>query len=284
MLKTFLYSAALCACTLAATSCGSKQSTAEPTTVPTDSIVIVYYSQTGNTRLVADAIKEHLGEIATYEIVPVEPYDADYEATVERWKTERDSGIVVAIEPLDIEWDNYSTVFLGFPIWGGTYASPVATFLKENDLAGKKIVTFATFGSGGLDNATLDVATAQPQAEVFEGYGVRASRVGSAFDELDRFLIGNNYKEGILEPLGDYSEPTICNEEAIEAFNAACADYRYPLGTPVTVAQRETPWGTDFRFEVESVKPDGTKSASTIYVIKGKEEGAKPEFTKVVRH
>lgn len=283
MLKNMFKAAAMLAGIVLATSCGSKKADAQAEGNPNDSILIVYYSQTGNTRQLADAINRHL-DVKTIEIEAVDPYSGDYDATIERWKNERDSNITVAIKPLDVNFDDYTTIFLGFPIWGGTYALPVKTFLEQNDLSGKKIVTFATFGSGGLDGATEDVAAAQPGAEVYRGYGVREARIHNAFEELDRYLIENNYKEGILETLGDYSEPTICNQEAVEIFNAACTGYKFPLGTPVKVSSRETTKGTDYKYEVESEHPDGSKGASTIYVTKSKAEGATPEFTEVVRH
>ena len=56
-----------------------------------------------------------------------------------------------------------------------------------------------------------------------------------------------------------------------------------PLGTPDTVGERETPDGTEYMFKTKSAGPDGKESVFTIYVIRGKEEGAKPEFTEVVR-
>ena len=58
----------------------------------------------------------------------------------------------------------------------------------------------------------------------------------------------------------------------------ACGDYQFPLGTPVLVGKRGTSDGVDYIYEVES---NGAKS--TIYVTVGNGEGAKPEFTRVVR-
>ena len=275
----------LAVCVLGA--CGSKSKNGSEgenaVKVDGDSVLVVYYSQTGNTKKLAEMIQEELGaKIA--EIKPVVPYDGDYDQTIERWKAEKDSNTVVEIKPLDVNLDDYHTIFLGFPIWGGTYALPVKTFLDNNSLKGKKVVTFATFGSGGLGSATDDVIKAQPGATVVKGYGVRDVRMDNAFEELNRFLIENNYKEGILETLGDYSEAEDCNQEAIEVFNAACADYKYPLGKPVKVAKRVTSKSTDYKFSVDNEGKDGVKGTSTIYVTVGKEEGSKPVFTEVVRH
>ena len=70
-------------------------------------------------------------------------------------------------------------------------------------------------------------------------------------------------------------------EKAI--FDAACSSYQFPLGTPATVGKRETSESTDYKFTVKGRGPNGAESTSIIYVTVGKEQGAQPEFTQVVR-
>ena len=67
-------------------------------------------------------------------------------------------------------------------------------------------------------------------------------------------------------------------EEEKQIFDAACSGYQYPLGTPVLAGKRGTSEGVDYIFSVE-----GRGGTSTIYVTVGNGEGAKPEFTRVVR-
>lgn len=246
-----------------------------------DSVLIVYYSQEGSTRAVAKELSSRL-HCDIEAIEPVKPYDGDYDSTVARWLRENESGEAVAIKPLNVDLSQYSTIFLGFPIWGGTYALPVATFLAENSLAGKKIVTFATFGSGGIANATADVAATQPGADVRQGYGVRAARIDKMPQEIGRFMIENGYEEGEIDPLPDFSKSRDVTPQDIEIFNEACADYKFPLGTPQTVAVRSLKEGEEFKFEVNSKTPDGRSSQSTIYVIAA--PGRPAEFTEVIRH
>ena len=61
---------------------------------------------------------------------------------------------------------DYDIIFLGYPIWFGTYALPMKTFIKYNSLAGKTLVPFCTFGSGGLASSLADLAKDQPMATV----------------------------------------------------------------------------------------------------------------------
>lgn len=242
--------------------------------------LVLYYSQTGATKAVAEELQSQLGaDIACIEAV--EPYDADYAATVARWRQERENGIKVAIQPLMVNLDRYDTIFLGFPIWGGTYASPMATFLADNSLSDKKVVTFATFGSGGIESATADVVKAQPDATVIQGYGVRNARIGKTAAEIQRFLIESGYVKGEIAPLSEYCEPAPVTEEDIAVFDAACGNYQFPLGTPIAVAKRSYDSTEDYRFDVKSQTPDGREAVSTIYVVVPQD--GTPEFTRVVR-
>ena len=244
--------------------------------------LVLYYSQTGTTQTVAEELQRQLGaDIECIEAVT--PYDGDFQATIQRGGEEMRSGKVPAINPVKAKLADYDVIFIGYPIWFGTYAMPIATLVKENDFAGKAVVPFCTFGSGGLNTSTEALQKALPKADIRKGYGVRTARVTSAAKELNRFLIENGYKEGNVTPLPDYSAQQAVTEADKAIFDAACSSYQFPLGTPQTVGKRETAKSTDYKFTVKSRGMNGGESTSTIYVTVGKEEGAKPEFTEVVR-
>ena len=242
--------------------------------------LVLYYSQTGATKAVAEELQKQLG-CDIDSIVAVNPYDGDYGQTIARWMQEKKDSVKVEIKPLNVNLDEYDTIFLGFPIWGGTYALPMASFLADNKLDDKNVVTFATFGSGGIEKATLDVSVALPGANVKEGYGVRNARVDKAPQEIKRFLVENAYIEGDIEALPQFSEPTDVSDKDAVIFHAACDNYQFPLGNPVSVATRQTPEGAEYEFGVKSTAPDGSESNSIIYVIAP--QGQTPEFTRVVR-
>lgn len=272
---------------MALCSCGSKSSSGSADSAqsaPSDSAIIIYFSQTGATKSVAEELQRQLG-CAIAAIEPVKPYDGDYPATIARWLEEVRDSVKVEIKPLDINLDKYSTIFLGFPIWGGNYALPVASFLADYPLDGKKIVTFATFGSGGVEAASANIAALLPSATVIPGYGVRNARIAAAPAEITRFLVENGFIEGQITPLPEYSGLADVTPEEAEVFHKACDNYQFPLGTPVKVASRSLPGangGMDYRFEAVSSAPDGSSTSSTIYVIAS--DDSAPEFTRVVRH
>ena len=276
MTRTIL--AILWACLLC--SCGSKAKSQQMEDNQ-EQTLILYYSQTGATRQVAQELKRQLGaDILSIE--PVESYCSDYDSTIVRWRKEMADSVTPQLKPLEVNWAKYSTIFLGFPIWGGTYALPIASLVKDYDFAGKRIVTFATFGSGGITSATEDLRAALPNSTVVQGYGVRNARLSHAPVEIRRFLIEGGYVVGQIDKLAEYGESAPLTDEEKEIFTQACGDYKFPLGEPQTVASRTTPIGKDYRYEVNSTLPDGSASSATIYVTKPTD--GIPEFTLVDRH
>ena len=126
---------------MTAVSCGSKKEAPK--------VLVLYYSQTSNTKSVAEEIATRLGADIE-EIVPVMPYDGDFKATIERCVQDREQGGLPEIQPIAADLAQYDIVFVGYPVWFGTYAPPIASLLDQVDLSGKKVVPFCTFGSGGL--------------------------------------------------------------------------------------------------------------------------------------
>lgn len=275
----------LCAIVLATLSfvaCTSKKNAETAENAEQPKVLVLYYSQTGATKTVAEEIQAQLG--ADIEVIEMEEaYDGDFQQTIERCQKEKADGVLPALKPIKANLDEYDVIFLGYPIWFGSYASPVEALVKENAFEGKKIVPFCTFGSGGLQASIDALKAALPKAEIAAGYGVRNARIAAAATELNRFLIEQGYKEGEVEALPAFMEQQPCTEEEVEIFNQACGDYQFPLGTPVTVAGRETETSTDYQYTAKTTNPDGTETTSQIFVTVSKEEGAKPEFTEVVR-
>ena len=245
-------------------------------------VLVLYYSQSGTTQAVAEELQKQLGaDIERIEAAM--PYDGDFQATIERGRGEMESGELPELKPIQANLADYDVIFLGYPIWFGTYAMPFATLVKENDFAGKTVVPFCTFGSGGLGSSTKALKEALPKADIRQGYGVRQARIEAAPKELERFLIENGYKQGKVAPLPEYSEQVPVTPEDSLVFDAACSGYQFPLGTPVSVGKRETEEGTDYKFTAKSIGFDGQENTSTVFVTVGNGDGAKPEFTEVER-
>ena len=251
----------------------------------TSRMLVLYYSQTETTAKVAQEIADRLGADIE-EILPVQPYDGTYQETITRSGQERESGTLPAIQPLKADLKAYDVIFLGYPIWFGTYALPVSTLLNEVDFSGKKLVPFCTFGSGGLDASARDLKAKQPNAEVLPGYGVRAARMDAMPEEIDYFLKANGFLEGDFTPLEDFSAPHPVSEAESALFDAAVGTYPMISAKAVTAASRTVPGGTEYLFTAadkprEGMPPMPGGGEIKVYVIA--KDGQAPEFTQVLR-
>jgi len=241
--------------------------------------LVVYYSQTGVTKQVAEIFAQSV-DADIDSIVAVNPYNGNFEETVARGKEEREKGELPEIKPLTLNVADYDTIYVGSPIWFGTFAQPMIAWVKSIDLSGKVVVPFCTFGSGGLQTCSELLKANFPNATVLDGYGVRTARIAKAAQEIEVFLIRKGIKSGALDAELPYSEYRSLTEEEQAIFDMACGDYPYPMGTPVKVASRKAGNATEYIFVVESMNAEGNPTQGKVYV-ESNDSGA--EFTSVVR-
>ncbi|MBR1698790.1 MAG: hypothetical protein IJ714_03270 [Bacteroidales bacterium] len=261
---------------IAAASCGQKKEAPK--------VLVLYYSQSDNTKAVAQEISTALGADLE-EIVPVEPYNGTYDETIQRCIREREEEILPKIQPVLADVSAYDVVFIGYPIWFGTCALPMLTCLGEIDLSGKKVVPFCTFGSGGLFSSAADIANRQPEAEMLPGYGVRAARMMAMPEEVDQFLKANGFLEGDYVKLEEFPETHAVSEEESAIFDAAVEGYSMLSATASKVASRKIPGGTEYQFIAltapRQATPESKMVEITVYVTV--KDGEAPVFTQVVR-
>lgn len=239
----------------------------------THSLVVVY-SQTGATQKVAEQIQKLTG--ADLEVLKcTEPYDGDFQQTIARWQKEMQDSILPSLEPIAVDLSKYDTLYVGYPVWGGTYASPMATFLSENNLDGKVIIPFCTFGSGGLNTSSAALAEALPNAQMIPGYGVRNARIQAIETEVEDFLVRSGIIAGEVEALSEFGEEVPVDENTAEIFRVACSGYQMPLGNAVSCCSRELGEATEYCFL--------TDQNAHIYVLDHHKLKISPEFTQVVR-
>ena len=118
-------------------------------------VLVVYYSATGSTEAVAGYIAK-AANADTFAITPAEPYTSDdlnWRDNSSRVTREHDDASlrVMELAEMTIEgWENYDTVFIGYPIWWGIAAWPVDNFISANDFTGKTVIPFCTSSSSGL--------------------------------------------------------------------------------------------------------------------------------------
>lgn len=261
-----------------AIACGQKKAEGPKT-------LVLYYSQTGNTQKVAELIQEKVGaDIET--IVPVIPYDGDYNATIERGRVELFEGKFPEVQPLNVNVADYDVIFIGYPVWFGTYAPPVETMLNNVDLKGKKIVPFCTFGSGGLDSSSKNLAAKLPESEILPGYGVRAARMDAIEAEVDQFLKAGGFIEGEAVAVEAFPAETPVTEDEAAIFDAAVAGYAMlSAKAEMAAVRKHFLGGQEYLFIAVDQPRDpqfqGEPHRMQVYVLV--EEGKEPVFTQVCR-
>ncbi len=122
-------------------------------------ILVAYYSYSGNTKEVAEAIHEKVGG-DIFEIKTEGTYPDEYRPMTEQAKKEIQNGYRPKLTTSVENIKQYDVVFLGSPIWWGTITPQVSSFLDNYDLSGKTVVPFITHGGGGVQNTIKDM-TAQ---------------------------------------------------------------------------------------------------------------------------
>lgn len=139
----------------------SENATDETTQSGNGKTLVVYFSATGTTKTVANYIASATGA-DVFEIVPKEAYtdeDLDYtddnSRVVREYNNESERTVALQSETVG-NWDEYDTVFIGYPIWWGIAAWPASSFVELNDFTGKTVIPFCTSVSSDLgDSGTL---------------------------------------------------------------------------------------------------------------------------------
>ena len=169
-----------------------------------DRVLVVYFSRTGenytvgtistgNTAIVADRIVDTTGA-DVFEIVPVTPYPDSYDECLEVATQEQRSNARPAYVGEVEGWEEYDTVFFGYPIWWGDLPMIAYTFLENHDWSGKTVIPFNTHEGSGQSGTQRTIAGLCSGATVLDGLVIRgntaqndsAAAQKSVTDWLDR--------------------------------------------------------------------------------------------------
>ena len=149
------------------TACGSNasgdrlsSSSSSPESSKTETVsggktLVVYYSATGSTKSVAEKIAKTL-KADIFEVVPEKPYTSadlnwnDDNSRVSLEHSDESKREVALVKSTPDNWEQYDTVYVGYPIWWGIAAWPVNGFVKANDFTGKTVIPFCTSASSGI--------------------------------------------------------------------------------------------------------------------------------------
>lgn len=279
---------ALCACNeqkteKAAAEQPAEQAVEQPAEQPAPSkSLVVFYSQNGATKTVAE-IFQKARNADVFEIKTATPYPSTYDSTVAAVRDQRESKQWPALVNAKADLAKYDTVFLGYPIMFGSFAPPIYSFLDSNDLSGKVVVPFCTYGSGGRKASAAELKTLEPSANVTLAYGISNKRVTAegadsvVAAEVETFFA--NLAEGKTEEMlmGGYSEQRPLTAEDSAVFAAATKDYGYLSLKPLSVSTQVVA-GTNFLFTCEMKAFGGPATQTNVKIFRPLPGRGEPEL------
>ena len=133
-------------------------------------ILVAYYSYSGNTQEVAEAIHEAVGG-DLFEIKTTGSYPESYRPMTEQAKKEIEAGYRPELTTRVENMAQYDVVFLGSPNWWGTITPQVSSFLEAYDLSGKTVIPFCTYGATYRDETLAKIVELTPDAKHLKGFG-----------------------------------------------------------------------------------------------------------------
>lgn len=146
-------------------------------------MLVAYFSATGTTRGVAEKIASVTGG-NLYEIVPVQPYtdeDLDYSNGKSRTTVEQnDKSVRPEVSGAVDNWDSYSTVYLGYPIWWGEEPRILNTFVESYSFDGRTVIPFCTSGGSGIGQSGKNL-----ESEAASGTWLLGERFSGSTSEED---------------------------------------------------------------------------------------------------
>lgn len=149
--------------------------------------LIAYFSHSGNTKIVANSIKENIGG-DIFEIKTVESYPNDYNAVVDKAKKEQNVDYRPELATKIENMASYDMILVGYPNWWGTMPMAVFTFLEEYDFTGKTIIPFCTHEGSGLGRSVEDIKKICPSSNVLDGLAIRGRSVNMAQNDVSAWL------------------------------------------------------------------------------------------------
>ena len=145
--------------------------------------------EVGNTKIVADYISEITGA-DQFEIVTHKYDGMAYMPLIELAKEEAKKGELPPYEGTAPDLSQYDTVFIGGPVWWGTYPQVMFTLFKDINLDGKTVIPFTTHEGSGLASCANDVRKAFPKANVTGEFSIYGHEVRTGKAKVEKWLKG----------------------------------------------------------------------------------------------
>ena len=158
-----------------------------PTAEDSSSALIAYFSWSGNTEQVAQIIQQETGG-DLFEIAPATPYTDDYNELLDIAQQEQSDNARPELAGQVENWEQYDTIFVGYPNWWSDAPMAVYTFVESYDWSVKTLVPFNTSASGGFGRSLSGLEESASGATILDGLSFTERTLGDAQSEVTTWL------------------------------------------------------------------------------------------------
>lgn len=169
------------------TSQAEQSEQAEQNSVTGSQTLIAVFSWSGNTLQVAERIHELIqGDF--FRIEPANPYTDNYNELLDIAQQEQDDDARPALAASIENWDDYDTIYLGYPVWWYDAPQIIKTFLETYNTSGKLLIPFCTSGGSSIEQTLPSIEQLASGATIATGLTLDGDSVSSQLDQVDSWL------------------------------------------------------------------------------------------------
>ena len=139
----------------------------------------IKHLEKGNTERVAEFIQNAVGG-DLFEVETVSEYSDSYMTCIEEAKQELREKARPEIKAYPENFEDYDTIFVGYPNWWGTMPMCMFTLLEKYDLTGKTIIPFCTNEGSGMGASERDLKNICKGATVKSGLSIHGAESANA--------------------------------------------------------------------------------------------------------
>ena len=158
-------------------------------TAEEDSTITINGQKLGNTQYVANLIQEHT-KADVFRIEPVKQYNtSNHQELINDAQEEQRQNARPEIKEKINNFDDYDTIFIGYPIWWSDLPQILYTFLESYDFSGKNVYLFSTNGGSGLAGTVSTITSKLSSAKVnSNAFKLNRNSMEQAPTEVEKWL------------------------------------------------------------------------------------------------
>lgn len=149
--------------------------------------LVAVFSWSGHTLQMAERIHELAGG-DFFRIEPATPYTDNHDEVLDVAQSEQDDDFRPELATTVKNWDSYSVVYLGFPVWWYHVPQIIKTFVTQHNLKGKTIIPFGTSGGSSIESTLSDIRALVPDVQMSSSLTLDGDTVMSSLAQVDAWI------------------------------------------------------------------------------------------------